>query len=65
LAVSALSRSDNFRIVVVTEVKPEKVPDTSRIRVHLSSDGLLAFVTVVPGLAAGRAEFDAAIAHGE
>jgi hypothetical protein len=46
----------------VTEVTPDSVPDASRISVHLSSDGLAALATVVPGPAAGRAQFEAAVA---
>ena len=46
----------------MTEIKPDKVPDASRISVHLSSDGLIAFVTVTPGPAVGRTEFEAAVA---
>ncbi len=37
------------------------MPDASRISLHRASDGLLAWVTVVPGPAAGQAEFDAAL----
>ena len=62
LGLATLSGLAISRIAVVTEVKQDRVPDASRISVHLSSDGLTAFVTVMSGPAEGRTEFEAAVA---